>query len=128
MVQRFKVGDRVRLAAERRNMPVGTLGTVAYVFASVDAYTIVFDDKTITVDEEHLLGGVRRVYEYKGSHRPTETYRLIENNSVEHHLDMPNSKRVAALQAEFESTPVTQELQWNGEAFIDVATGKVIDG
>jgi len=91
-------------------------------------YTIVFDDKTITVDEEHLLGGVRRVYEYKGSHRPTETYRLIENNSVEHHLDMPNSKRVAALQAEFESTPVTQELQWNGEAFIDVATGKVIDG
>ena len=26
-------------------------------------YTIVFDDKTITVDEEHLLGGVRRVYE-----------------------------------------------------------------
>jgi DNA invertase Pin-like site-specific DNA recombinase len=91
-------------------------------------YAIVCDDTTITVDEEHLLaGGVRQVYEYKGSHRPTETYRVIENGRIEHHLDMPNSKRVAALQEEFESTPITQELQWNGKEFIDVATGLVVD-
>ncbi|MNG02151.1 hypothetical protein D3C84_851610 [compost metagenome] len=91
-------------------------------------YSIVCDGSTITVDEEHLhSGGTRQVYEYKGSHRATETYRLIENNHTEHHLDMPNSKRATAALAEFEATPVVQELQWNGEAFIDVTTGLVVE-
>lgn len=91
-------------------------------------YAIVCDDTTITVGEEHLLaGGVRQIYEYKGSHRPTETYRLTENNSVEHHLDMPNSKRGAALKTELENTPITQTLKWNGEEFIDVATGVAVE-
>lgn len=40
---------------------------------------------------------------------------------------MPNSKRVAAMVTELENTPVTQELQWNGEEFVDVATGLVVD-
>lgn len=100
-------------------------------------YSIVCEGATITVDEEHLLtGGVHQVYLYKGSHRPTETYRLIENNHTEHHLDMPNSKRVAAesaafleQEARYESGELVQQhLQWNGEAFIDVATGLIVDG
>lgn len=101
------------------------------------SYFIVCEGATITVGEEHLLtGGAHQVYEYKGSHRPTETYRLIENSHTEHHLDMPNSKRVAAesaafleQEARYESGElVRQHLQWNGEAFIDVATGLVVDG
>lgn len=100
-------------------------------------YSIVCEDATITVGEEHLLtGGVHQVYEYKGSHRPTETYRLIENSHTEHHLDMPNSKRAAAeyaafleQEARYESGElVRQHLQWNGEEFIDVATGLVVEG
>lgn len=67
------------------------------------------------------------MYEYKGSHRPTETYRLIEIGRIEYHLDMPNSKRVAAEIVEYENAPITQELKWNGEAFIDVATGEVAE-
>ena len=99
-------------------------------------YSLVCEGVTITVGEEHLLtGGVHQVYEYKGSHRPTETYRLIENSHTEHHLDMPNSKRAAAeyaafleQEARYESGElVRQHLQWNGEAFIDVATGLVVD-
>jgi len=83
-------------------------------------YSIVCDDSTITVDEPHLqTGGITQVYEYKGSHRPTETYRVIENGRIEHHLDMPNSKKVAAAQAEFEATPITQTLRWNGEEFVE---------
>ena len=100
-------------------------------------YSIVCEGATITVDEEHLLtGGIHQVYEYKGSHRPTETYRLIENSHTEHHLDMPNSKRAAAeyaafleQEARYESGElVRQHLQWNGEEFIDVATGLVVEG
>ena len=100
-------------------------------------YSLVCEGVTITVGEEHLLtGGVHQVYEYKGSHRPTETYRLIENSHTEHHLDMPNSKRMAAesaalleQEARYESGElVRQHLQWNGEAFIDVATGLVVEG
>lgn len=100
-------------------------------------YSIVCEGATITVGEEHLLtGGTHQAYEYKGSHRPTETYRLIENSRIEHHLDMPNSKRVAAelaafleQEARYESGELLcQHLQWNGEAFIDVATGLVVDG
>ena len=100
-------------------------------------YSIVCEGATITVGEEHLLtGGVHQVYEYRGSHRPTETYRLIENSHTEHHLDMPNSKRVAAESAAFleqearyqSGELVRQHLQWNGEAFIDVATGLKVEG
>lgn len=100
-------------------------------------YSIVCEGATITVDEEHLLtGGTHQVYEYKGSHRPTETYRLIENSRTEHLLDMPNSKRVAAesaafleQEARYESGELVQQhLQWNGEAFIDVSTGLVVEG
>ena len=81
-------------------------------------YVIVCDDTTITVNEPHLeSGGNTQVYEYKGSHRPTETYRLLENGCVEHHLDMPNSKRLAAAQAEFEATPITKWSVWNGTDF-----------
>ena len=36
------------------------------------------------------------MFEYKGANRTTETYRLIENNRIEHHLDMPNSSIVEA--------------------------------
>ena len=100
-------------------------------------YFIVCEGPIITVGEEHLLtGGTHQAYEYKGSHRPTETYRLIENSRIEHHLDMPNSKRVAAelaafleQEARYESGELLcQHLQWNGEAFIDVATGLVVEG
>ena len=100
-------------------------------------YSIVCEGATITVDEEHLLtGGTHQVYEYKGSHRPTETYRLTENSRTEHLLDMPNSKRVAAELAAFleqeeryESGELMRKhLQWNGETFIDVATGLIVDG
>ena len=100
-------------------------------------YFIVCEGATITAGEEHLLtGGIHQVYEYKGSHRPTETYRLIENSHTDHHLDMPNSKRVAAesagfleQEARYESGELVQKhLQWNGEAFIDVATGLVVEG
>lgn len=98
-------------------------------------YFIVCDGTTITVGEEHLeTGGERQVFEYKGVHRPTETYRLIENNRVEYQIDMPNSKRLAAeyaafleQEARYESVElVRQHLQWNGEDFIDVATGLVV--
>lgn len=49
---------------------------------------------------------------------------------------MPNSKRVAAesvafleQEARYESGELVQKhLQWNGEAFIDVATGLVVEG
>lgn len=83
-------------------------------------YAIVCDGTTITVNEPHLqTDGDIQVYEHNGSHRPTETYRVIENNHTEHHLDMPNSKRVAAAQAEFEATPITQHLRWNGEEFVE---------
>ena len=100
-------------------------------------YSIVCEGSTITVGEEHLLtGGVNQVYLYKGSHRPTETYRLIENSHTEHHLDMPNSKRVAAESAAFLEQEARYEsgelgrkhLQWNGKAFIDVATGLKVEG
>lgn len=100
-------------------------------------YSIVCEGSTITVGEEHLLtGGFHQVYEYRGSHRPTETYRLIENSHTEHHLDMPNSKRVATesaafleQEARYESGElVRQHLQWNGEAFVDVTTGLVVEG
>lgn len=100
-------------------------------------YFIVCEGPIITVGEEHLLtSGVHQVYEYRGSHRPTETYRLIENSHTVHHLDMPNSKRVAAesvafleQEARYESGELVQKhLQWNGEAFIDVATGLVVEG
>ena len=76
------------------------------------------------------------MYEYRGSHRTTEAYRLIENSRIEHRLDMPNSERVAAefaaflkQEARYESGElVRQHLQWNGEAFIDVATGLKVEG
>ncbi|WP_324734070.1 recombinase family protein [Pseudomonas paeninsulae] len=84
-------------------------------------YAIICDGTTITVDEPHLqTKGECQVYEYKGSHRATETYRVIENNHTEHHLDMPNSKLVEAMIAEFENTPITQTLRWNGTEFIEV--------
>ena len=101
------------------------------------SYSIVYEGATITVGEEHLLtGGVHQVYEYRGSHRTTEAYRLIENSRIEHRLDMPNSERVAAefaaflkQEARYESGElVRQHLQWNGEAFVDVTTGFVVDG
>lgn len=83
-------------------------------------YSIVCDGPTITVDEEHLhSGGIRQEYEYKGSNRSTETYRVIENNLTEHHLDMPNSKRVAAAVVEFVNTPITHHLRWNGTEFVE---------
>jgi hypothetical protein len=41
---------------------------------------------------------------------------------------MPSSKRVAELEAEFENAPITQELQCNGEAFVDVANACVATG
>jgi DNA invertase Pin-like site-specific DNA recombinase len=83
-------------------------------------YAIVCNGTTITVNEPHMdTVGDCQVYEYKGSHRPTETYRVIENNHTEHHLDMPNSKRVAAAIAEFEATPITQHLRWNGTEFVE---------
>lgn len=83
-------------------------------------YAIVCDGTTITVDEPHLqTAGERQVYEYKGSHRSAETYRVIENNHTEHHLDKPNSKRVAAAIAEFEATPITQSLRWSGTKFVE---------
>jgi hypothetical protein len=83
-------------------------------------YVIVCDGTTITVDEPHLqTQGERQVYEYKGSNRSTETYRVIENNHTEHQLDMPNSKRVAAAIVEFENTPITQHLRWNGSEFVE---------
>lgn len=99
-------------------------------------YSIACEGSTVTVGEERLLtGGVHQVYEYRGSHCPTEAYRLIENSHTEHHLDMPNSKRVAAesaafleQEARYESGELVQQhLQWNGEAFIDVATGLVVE-
>ncbi|RBH40353.1 recombinase family protein, partial [Pseudomonas sp. MWU13-2860] len=75
-------------------------------------YVIVCDGASITVDEPHIhAGGERQVYEYKGSQRSTETYRVIENNRTEHYLDMPNSKRVAVAIADFEATPITQHLR-----------------
>jgi len=84
-------------------------------------YVIVCDGAAITVDEPHLQtkGDERQVYEYKGSNRSTETYRVIENNHTEYHLDMPNSKRVAAAIVEFENTPITQHLRWNGTEFVE---------
>ena len=83
-------------------------------------YVIVCDGTTITVDEPHLqTEGELQMYEYKGSQRSTETYRVIENNHTEHHLDMPNSKRAAAAIAEFEATPITQNLRWNGTEFVE---------
>ena len=74
-------------------------------------YSIVCDGTTITVDEEHLYdkeSGNHQTFEYKGSHRATETYRMIENNRTEHHLDMPNSSIVEAMRVEFENTPITE--------------------
>jgi hypothetical protein len=32
---------------------------------------------------------------------------------------MPNSKRVAAAIVEFENTPITQRLRWNGTEFVE---------
>lgn len=91
-------------------------------------YIIVCDGTTITVDEPHLqVDGEHQVYEYKGAQRSTEMYRVIESGQIEHLLDMPNSKRVAAAQAEFVSTPITQELHWNGLQFVDVATKLVVE-
>lgn len=64
-------------------------------------YKIVCDGTRITVDEPHLqYGGYHQVFEYLGSHRPTETYRLSINGDV-FAIDMPNSKRVAADYAAF---------------------------
>lgn len=84
-------------------------------------YAIVCDGPTITVNESHIeTGGSVQVYEYKGSHRPTETYRLLENGQLLA-LDMPNSKQAAAALAEFEATPITQHLQWDGgDGFVEV--------
>ncbi|MNQ99387.1 hypothetical protein D3C85_1151200 [compost metagenome] len=67
-------------------------------------YRIVCDDTTITVDEESIeSAGNRQVYVYKGSHRPTETYRLVINGE-EVSIPMPNSKIEAAkYQAYLES-------------------------
>ena len=80
------------------------------------------------MDEEHLQAdGARQVYEYKGVHGPTETYRLIEKNKTELQLDIQNSKSVAAAIVELENTPDKQHPQWNGEEFIDVATGLVVE-
>ncbi|MQT34688.1 recombinase family protein [Pseudomonas helleri] len=62
-------------------------------------YVIVCDGTTMTVEEENLYdteSGNHQVFEYKGANRATETYRLIENNRIEHHLDMPNSSIVEA--------------------------------
>lgn len=84
-------------------------------------YAIVCDGPTITVNEPHIeTGGSVQVYEYKGSHRPTETYRLLENGQLLA-LDMPNSKQAAAALAEFEATPTTQHLQWDGgDGFVEL--------
>ena len=92
-------------------------------------YIIVCNGTTITVDEPHIdTGGDHQIYEYMGSNRATETYRVIANNHTEYHLDMPNSKRVAAAIVEFENTPTRQVLQWSGEEFIDIATGLAVGG
>jgi hypothetical protein len=39
---------------------------------------------------------------------------------------MPNSKRLAAEEAEFEATPITEsvQLKWNGEEFVEDALHK----
>lgn len=74
-------------------------------------YSIVCDGTTITVEEENLYdteSGNHQTFEYMGSHRATETYRVIENNRTEHHLDMPNSSIVEAMRVEFEHTPITE--------------------
>lgn len=91
-------------------------------------YQIVCNGSTITVEEQSLSNdaGVQ-TYEYKGVSKRLEAYILIENGVVEHQLPTPTSKKVDAAQEEFENTPITQELQWNGEHFIDVATGEIVN-
>ena len=54
-----------------------------------------------------------------------DTYRAIEINRTEYYLDMPNSSIVEAMRIEFENTPLTTTMHWNGEEFVEHETGSV---
>lgn len=85
-------------------------------------YQIVCDGTTITVKEPHLYhGGDVQVFEYKGAHRPSSTYKLTENGERLLSLPMPS------LNADpVPMEPVKQVLNWNGFDFVDEATGEIV--
>ena len=89
-------------------------------------YAIVCDGKTITLEEENLYdteSGNHQVFEYLGANRVTETYKLLENSRVEYHIDLPNSRIVEAMRVEFENTPVTKTMHWDGEGWAEDVFG-----
>jgi hypothetical protein len=99
-------------------------------------YTMIVDDRTITVKEASLSSVYeQQEYKYLGANRVNGTYKVLENN--EHTIELINTdskvyqaEYAAHLEQEarYESGElVRQELQWNGEAFVDVATGLVVD-
>lgn len=101
-------------------------------------YTMFVDDRIITVNEASVYSDANfQKYEYLGADRASGAYKLAING--ERVADLPNldSKVQKAEidarleeEAKYESGElVRQTLQWNGEKWIDVATGlAVVDG
>ncbi|WP_042141317.1 recombinase family protein [Pseudomonas parafulva] len=98
-------------------------------------YTMLVDDRKITVNETSVYSdSTTQVYEYLGPNRVIGTYKLAIND--ERVADLPNldskvqKAEIAAQleqEAKYESGELLrQSLQWNGEEFIDVATGLAI--
>jgi hypothetical protein len=99
-------------------------------------YAMMVDDRTITVKEASIYNGLeQQVYRYLGANRVNGTYKLLQNDESVLELTNLDSKVYKAEyaahleeEARYESGElVRQELKWNGEAFVDVATGLVVD-
>ncbi|MDR6927118.1 recombinase family protein [Pseudomonas sp. BE134] len=99
-------------------------------------YTMMVDDRTITVNEASIFNDYKQQeYKYLGANRVNGTYKVLQNDEDVIELTNQDSKvqktEYAAFleqEARYESGElVRQELQWNGETFIDVATGLVVD-
>lgn len=99
-------------------------------------YTMLVDDRAITVNEASVYNEcTTQVYEYLGSDRVLGTYKLAING--ERIADLPNldskvkKAEISAYleqEAKYESGELErQTLQWNGEEFIDIATGLAVD-
>ncbi len=95
-------------------------------------YVMLVDDRTITVNEASVFSNfVVHTYEFLGTDRVLGTYRLSLNaKRIE---DLPNldsaiqQAAIAAARAEFEKTPITQELYWNGNGDVMAALGLGLD-
>lgn len=99
-------------------------------------YTMCVDDRKITVIEASVYSdSTTQMYEYLGSNRVLGTYKLAING--ERIADLPNldskvqKAGIAAhleQEARYESGElVRQSLHWNGEEFIDEATGLAVE-